>query len=71
MTKFDIAQRIARALKVDAKLVAQRTPADTTPRPRDCHLDSGRLEALGIGRRTPFDSAIARLLAKYPDFPDQ
>ena len=71
MTKFDIAQRIARALKVDAKLVAQRTPADTTPRPRDCHLDSGRLDALGIGRRTPFDSAIARLLENYPGMPDQ
>lgn len=71
MTKFDIAQRIARALRVDAKLVAQRAPTDATPRPRDCHLDSGRLEALGIGRRTPFDSAIAGLLARYPDFPDQ
>ncbi|MCG7403589.1 MULTISPECIES: dTDP-4-dehydrorhamnose reductase family protein [Caballeronia] len=71
MTKFDIAERIARALKVDAKLVAQRTPADATPRPRDCHLDSGRLEALGIGRRTPFDIAIGRLLAKYPDVSSQ
>ncbi|KAK47491.1 dTDP-4-dehydrorhamnose reductase [Caballeronia jiangsuensis] len=71
MTKFDIAQRIARALKVNAKLVAQHKPTDATPRPRDCHLDSGRLEALGIGRHTPFDSAIAGLLARYPDFPDQ
>ena len=69
MTKFDIAQRIARALRVDAKLVAQRTPTDATPRPRDCHLDSGRLEALGIGRRTPFDSAIARLLAQISGRP--
>ncbi|SAL82671.1 dTDP-4-dehydrorhamnose reductase [Caballeronia arvi] len=71
MTKFDIAERIARVLKVDAKLVAQRTPTDATPRPRDCHLDSGRLEALGIGRRTPFDIAIAGLLANYPNMPDQ
>ena len=71
MTKFDIARRIAAVLKVDAKLVAQRTPTDATPRPRDCHLDSGRLEARGIGRRTPFDSAIAGLLAKYPDVPSQ
>lgn len=69
MTKFEIAERIARALKVDAKLVPQRTPADATPRPRDCHLDSARLEALGIGRRTPFDTAIARLLARYPALP--
>ncbi|SAL03301.1 dTDP-4-dehydrorhamnose reductase [Caballeronia fortuita] len=71
MTKFDIAQGIARALKVDAKLVAQLTPTDATPRPRDCHLDSGRLEALGIGRRTPFDIAIGGLLAKYPDVSPQ
>ncbi|VXC12518.1 dTDP-4-dehydrorhamnose reductase [Burkholderia sp. 8Y] len=69
MTKFDIAERIARVLKIDAKLVAQREPTDATPRPRDCHLDSGRLEALGIGRRTPFDTAIERLLAKYPALP--
>ncbi len=71
MTKFDIVERIARVLKVDAKLVAQRTPTDSTPRPRDCHLDSERLEALGIGRRTPFDTAIASLLARYPDVPVQ
>ncbi|SAK70671.1 dTDP-4-dehydrorhamnose reductase [Caballeronia catudaia] len=71
MTKFDIAERIARVLKVDAKLVAQHTPTDATPRPRDCHLDSGRLEALGIGRRTPFDIAITGLLANYPNVPDQ
>lgn len=71
MTKFDIARRIARVLNVDAKLVAQHTPTDATPRPRDCHLDSGRLETLGIGRRTAFDIAIAGLLANYPDVPDQ
>ncbi|BAN23469.1 dTDP-4-dehydrorhamnose reductase family protein [Caballeronia insecticola] len=71
MTKFDIARRIARVLKVDAKLVAQITPTDSTPRPRDCHLDSGRLEALGIGRRTPFDQAIAGLLSNYPDVSSQ
>jgi dTDP-4-dehydrorhamnose reductase len=71
MTKFDIARRIARTLKLDARLVAQLTPADATPRPRDCHLDSGRLDALGIGRRTPFDTAIAGLLANYPRVPDQ
>jgi dTDP-4-dehydrorhamnose reductase len=67
MTKFDIAERIARVLRVEARLVAQTTPADSTPRPRDCHLDSGALEALGIGRRTRFDVAIAQVLANYPD----
>jgi dTDP-4-dehydrorhamnose reductase len=67
MTKFDIAERVARTLKLEARLVAQETPVDSTPRPRDCHLDSGMLEALGIGRRTPFDTALAQVLAHYPD----
>ncbi|MDR5878321.1 SDR family oxidoreductase [Caballeronia sp. LZ032] len=71
MTKFDIAGHIARTLKLDARLIAQHAPTDATPRPRDCHLDSARLEELGIGRRTPFNHAIAGLLANYPDLPDQ
>jgi dTDP-4-dehydrorhamnose reductase len=70
MTKFEIAERIARALNIDAKLIAQHTPTDSTPRPRDCHLDSGKLEALGIGQRTPFDTAITGLLASYPNLPE-
>jgi dTDP-4-dehydrorhamnose reductase len=69
MTKFDIAERIARALNIEAKLKAQHEPTDSTPRPRDCHLDSGRLEALGIGRRTPFDTAISAIVANYPEVP--
>lgn len=64
MTKFDIARSIAQVLKVSARLVPQLEPTDATPRPRDCHLDSGRLEAMGIGRRTRFDAAIGALLAK-------
>ncbi|MBB3255739.1 dTDP-4-dehydrorhamnose reductase [Paraburkholderia bannensis] len=65
MTKYEIAQRIARALGIDANLIAQTEPADATPRPRDCHLDSGRLEALGIGRRTPFDAGIRAVLDAF------
>ncbi|WP_321817940.1 MULTISPECIES: SDR family oxidoreductase [unclassified Paraburkholderia] len=65
MTKYEIAQRIARALGIDAQLIAQTEPADATPRPRDCHLDSGRLEALGIGRRTPFDAGILAVLDAF------
>ncbi|RDU98149.1 dTDP-4-dehydrorhamnose reductase family protein [Trinickia dinghuensis] len=63
MTKFEIASRIARALCIDARLEPQAASVEATPRPRDCHLDSSRLEALGIGRRTPFDVAIADVLA--------
>ena len=69
MTKFDIASRIARVLGIDARLVAQRASLDATPRPRDCHLDSSRLEALGIGQRTPFDVAFAQVLETSPALP--
>ncbi|MBN3763134.1 SDR family oxidoreductase [Burkholderia sp. Ac-20365] len=66
MKKFDIAQRLADALRIDAQLTPQHTPTDATPRPHNCHLDSARLEALGIGRRTPFDKAIREVLAQFP-----
>ncbi|MBP0594947.1 SDR family oxidoreductase [Paraburkholderia sp. LEh10] len=66
MTKHEIARRLASALQIDAQLTPQHTPADATPRPHDCHLDSARLEALGIGRRTPFDTAIQEVLAQFP-----
>ncbi|WP_322106665.1 SDR family oxidoreductase [Paraburkholderia sp. J41] len=65
MTKFDIAERLAQALGVQARLDAQPAHADATPRPRDCHLDSSRLEALGIGRRTPFDAAIRAVIDAF------
>jgi dTDP-4-dehydrorhamnose reductase len=66
MTKYEIAQRIAGALLLDAQLTPQTAPTDATPRPHNCHLDSGVLEALGIGRRTPFDVGIRQVLAEFP-----
>ncbi len=66
MTKFDIARCIARVLKIDAKTTAQRTPVDATPRPQNCHLASDALEALKVGRRTPFDTAIRVVLQSWP-----
>jgi dTDP-4-dehydrorhamnose reductase len=66
MTKYEIAQRLANALQIDAQLTPQHTPTDATPRPHNCHLDSARLEALGIGRRTPFDTAIREVLTLFP-----
>jgi dTDP-4-dehydrorhamnose reductase len=66
MTKYEIAIRLAHALQLDAHLTPQRTPTDATPRPHNCHLSSDRLEALGIGRRTPFDTAIRQVLAAFP-----
>lgn len=66
MTKFDIAQRLARVLNIDARIAAQRTPADATPRPQNCHLSSEALEVLKIGQRTPFDTAIRAVLQNWP-----
>jgi len=66
MTKFDIAQRIAQVLNIDARITAQRTPNDATPRPRNCHLASDALEVLKIGQRTPFDTAIRTVLQDWP-----
>ena len=66
MTKFDIAQRIAQVLNIDARITAQRTPIDATPRPRNCHLTSNALEILKIGQRTPFDTAIRTVLQNWP-----
>jgi dTDP-4-dehydrorhamnose reductase len=67
MTKYEIAIRLAEALQLDnARFTPQHTPTDATPRPHNCHLDSSRLEALGIGRRTPFDTAIREVLTRFP-----
>ncbi|PXW23332.1 dTDP-4-dehydrorhamnose reductase family protein [Paraburkholderia caballeronis] len=66
MTKYDIAQQLAGALGLNARLVPLPAPADATPRPRDCHLDASRLETLGIGRRTPFNVAIRAVLDAFP-----
>lgn len=66
MTKYEIATRLAKVLQLDAQLTPQHTPTDTTPRPHNCHLDSGQLEKLAIGRRTPFDAAIRQVLTGFP-----
>jgi dTDP-4-dehydrorhamnose reductase len=66
MTKYEIAIRLAAALQLNAHLTPRRTPTDATPRPHNCHLASGQLEALGIGRRTSFDHAIRQVLTAFP-----
>ncbi|MBW0451123.1 SDR family oxidoreductase [bacterium M00.F.Ca.ET.228.01.1.1] len=66
MTKYEIAMRLAEALNLDARLTPQHAPTDATPRPHNCHLASERLEQLGIGRRTAFDTGIREVLAAFP-----
>ncbi|CAM2143487.1 dTDP-4-dehydrorhamnose reductase [Pararobbsia alpina] len=63
MTKYDIALALASRLSLDpTHIIAQSTPADATPRPYDCHLDSASLELHGIGQRTPFAIGLERVL---------
>ncbi|WP_175104767.1 dTDP-4-dehydrorhamnose reductase family protein [Pararobbsia alpina] len=66
MTKYAIALNLAERLDLDPSLiVAQSTPTDATPRPFDCHLDSSSLEALGIGKRTPFKQGLDLVLGNW------
>lgn len=66
MTKFDIATSIARVLRIDARILPQYTPADATPRPKNCHLASAALESMNLGRRTPFETGIQAVLNNWP-----
>ncbi|KVL26386.1 NAD(P)-dependent oxidoreductase [Burkholderia territorii] len=66
MTKYDIAQRIAAALGIDATLARIDTPADATPRPYDCHLDASSVRALGIDHATPFATGLQAVLRDAP-----
>lgn len=67
MTKYDIATNLARELGLEAKIHAQHTPADATPRPKDCHLASAALESMNIGRRTPFELGIRAVMRNWPN----
>ncbi|KKL35992.1 dTDP-4-dehydrorhamnose reductase [Burkholderia contaminans FFH2055] len=66
MTKYDIAQRIAAALGIEAALKRIDQPTDATPRPYDCHLDASRVRAAGIDHATPFDTALRAVLRDAP-----
>jgi dTDP-4-dehydrorhamnose reductase len=65
LTKYEMAVEIARALGLSAAHLSpdDRPPAGA-PRPKNTMLDCSRLEALGIGRRTPFLEGIAEALRK-------
>lgn len=63
LTKFDQACIMGEVLGVPVDHLAPNSePPSGAPRPRDCHLDTSRLESLGIGQRTPFRTAITRVL---------
>ena len=66
MTKYGMALAFAPLIGFDpSRLVPDNTPPAVAPRPKDCHLDTSGLERLGIGRRTPFASALPAILAPH------
>jgi dTDP-4-dehydrorhamnose reductase len=66
MTKYDMARAFAPLLAFNpALLVPDPSPSAGAPRPKDAHLDSSDLSRLGIGRRTPFATAIPGILAPH------
>jgi dTDP-4-dehydrorhamnose reductase len=69
-TKFGMGRVIARILGANPDLlVPDPRPPTGAPRPRDCHLDCTDLERLGIGHRTPFAPAMARILQPHTETP--
>jgi dTDP-4-dehydrorhamnose reductase len=63
-TKYTLGLLMARILGVDAEaLRPDDAPTSGAPRPRDAHLDTSRLDALGITARTPLEPALREILA--------
>ncbi len=66
MTKYEMALAMAPHVAFDAsRLTGDANPPAGAPRPRNCHLDTERLDRLGIGRHTPFADAIAGILRPH------
>jgi len=67
-TKYTLGLLMARILGVDPEaLRPDDAPAPGAPRPRDAHLDTSRLDALGITPRTPLEPALWAILAQSRD----
>jgi len=63
-TKYTLGLLMARILGVAAAAVRpDDAPAPGAPRPQDAHLDTSRLDALGITARTPLEPALREILA--------
>ncbi|XP_073418415.1 methionine adenosyltransferase 2 subunit beta [Dendrobates tinctorius] len=71
MTKYEIACAMADAFNLPSSHLRPVTdePVGATPRPWNPQLDCSRLEALGIGQRTPFRVGIRESL--WPFLPDK
>lgn len=65
-TKFAIAKLIAELFGLPSDhLVGKKEPSAGAKRPKDCHLDSSDLKALGFGRTTLFRDGIKQELKQF------
>ncbi len=65
-TKYQMAVLVAKALGLSTEhLTPSHEPGGGAPRPKNCHLDCSALEGLGIGRQTPFETAIREVLKPF------
>jgi dTDP-4-dehydrorhamnose reductase len=63
LTRYAMATVMARLLGISIEhLRPDASPGNGAARPHDCRLDCSRLERRGLGRRTPFAQALARVL---------
>ncbi len=70
MTKADMARRLATWVGLDPRAIQDAlAPTPGAPRPRDCRLDCGRLEALGVPEPTPFARGLAELQSCFTTSP--
>ncbi|RUS89271.1 hypothetical protein EGW08_002945 [Elysia chlorotica] len=66
LTKYDMAVIMAELFGLPAShIIADTKPAEGAPRPYNCNLDCGRMNALGAVKRTPFREGIKRCLEKH------
>ncbi|KAK3597691.1 hypothetical protein CHS0354_040066 [Potamilus streckersoni] len=66
MTKYDMAVAMAKAFGLPIEhIVADKSPSGGASRPYDAHLDCGRIESLGIVKRTAFNELIKDILQPH------
>ena len=65
-TKYDMARLMAPVVGADKdKILADDTPPPGALRPKDSHLDTSRLESLGMRNKSFFRESIARILKPF------
>ena len=66
MTKYDMCIQMAEIFGLPTShIVPDRTPSSGAVRPYNAHLDSSRVEALGIQRRVSFKEGAKNVLEPF------